>query len=217
MNQQPPRRKRRKRPGGGSAGAIRTMLWFVLLLGLAFWFWTLISGVTTDATRISYTDFRSQLEGGNISRITVSGEEIEGTLKSPTDRQNQQGQLADYNQFITYLPSFGDEQLMATLQAQGVEIETEPEQDFSWGAIFLNLLPFIFLIWLFSLLFRGAQAQGRSILKMGQSRARTYDRSRERIAFEDVAGSSGAKTELKEINPVEKFEYGVPTLRTTIR
>jgi len=75
----------------------------------------------------------------------VSGQTIRGLLKKPASTQIPQGQSVTYTDFVTYLPSFGDEDLLPLLEAKGVEVMTEPEQSFSWGALILNALPFIVL------------------------------------------------------------------------
>ncbi|MCU0915748.1 MAG: ATP-dependent metallopeptidase FtsH/Yme1/Tma family protein [Planctomycetes bacterium] len=95
-------------------------------------------------TKISYSTFRGRLEAGNVRTITVQGERIVGQLKEPVDVKTSDGQPASYTEFITYLPQFGDDGLSSLLQAQNVDIVTQPARDASRpGVILSGLLPFL--------------------------------------------------------------------------
>jgi cell division protease FtsH len=159
--------------------------------------------VGVKGTQLSYSSFRNQLEAGNVAKVTVEGEKISGEFKKPLkekDPQNKDKEVS-YKNFYTYLPSFGDDKLLSLLQAQKVDIVTEPEKNVSWwGGLLTGFLPFLLLIGLGVILlrrFRGGLGQG--IFSMGASRAHLYDREKQKITFDNVAGAHGAKTELQEI------------------
>lgn len=191
-----------KKPSSSLAnqfGCSSWMLWVVLLLLIAPWVWQFISGSSGQGTQIPYTTFRTQLEDGNVKVVTVAGDKITGELKQAAQTQPAQGEPAKYTNFITYLPSFGDDKLFSLLQQQNVEVKTEPAQGFDWLTILTTFLPFLFFIGLGYMLFRRMQSQGQSVFSMGQSRAHLYDKRKERTTFDDVAGAHGAKRELQEI------------------
>lgn len=182
-------------------GRSRSIIWFVLLFLIGFWVWSLFGGFD-DRTEISYTIFREQVEGGNVSQVTVSGEEITGTLEEPAEItiSTVGGEsTVEYTNFVTYLPSFGDEELFSLLRENEVQINTQPAQEFSFVTLLINFLPFLLLIGIGFLFFRRMQGQGQDIFSMGRSRAKLYDQEQERTTFEDVAGAHGAKRELQEI------------------
>jgi cell division protease FtsH len=156
-------------------------------------------GRGVQATEVSYSTFRQQLRAGNVKQVTVQGERIEGTLKEPAQKETARGKPVEYTQFVTYLPSFGDEALLSLLETQKVEIETEPEREASWWQLLVGFLPFLFLIGLGFLIYRGMRSRGQNIFSVGRSRAKLYDRRKERTTFNDVAGAGSAKTELHEI------------------
>jgi len=187
-------------PGGPSGSARRRslLIWLLIALALASWFWSPLGG-QDEGSRISYTTFRDQVTSGNVAQITVSGQEIRGELNSAIQKTTAEGQSRQVSEFVTYLPSFGDEQLLDELRSQGVEVNTEPPSDFSWWEIALNLLPFLLLIWLGYLFISRMRGQGQNIFSMGKSQAQLYDREEERTSFDDVAGAKGAKTELQEV------------------
>jgi cell division protease FtsH len=137
-----------------------------------------------------------------VEQVTVIGEQIEGQLKQAAEKENVDGETVTYTEFVTYLPSFGDDELLSLLEAQEVEIETEPETGFSWLDIALNLFPLVLLGAFGYLLLARIQGRGQnalSIFSMRKSKARLYDRRKERTTFDDVAGLRGPKAELQEI------------------
>lgn len=186
-----------ERQFGGSS----SIIWIVLIFLIGFWIWNLF-GSTTDQTEIAYTTFREQVRSGNVSEVTVSGEEIRGTLEKParTSVETVGGiRTVQYTNFVTYLPSFGDEQLFGLLQENEVEIKTAPEQDISIFSLIINFLPFLLLLGIGYLFLRRMSSQGQDVFAMGRSRAKLYDQRKERTTFNDVAGAHGAKRELQEI------------------
>jgi cell division protease FtsH len=189
-------------------------IWLILIFLMVAWGLPLLLGGGEQGTPLPYTEFRQQLEQGNIERITVTGEEVRGEFRQPLeDVIPETGATVETSEFVTYLPSFGDEGLFALLQQQNVEVVTNPVSTFSWGMIFLNMLPFILLIGIAIFYFRNMRSQGESVFSMGKSRAKIYNRSQERTTFDDVAGAAGAKQELQEIieylrNPMKFQQLG---------
>ncbi len=153
-----------------------------------------------QGAQISYTEFLSQLDSGNVSAVTVRGERISGEFKKPVQQKVGEAKPQPYKEFFTYLPSFGDPTLMPKLEAQKVVINTQPGNEPSiWGALstFLPLLLFAGIFYLF--MRQRGLGGGQGVFSFGKSRAHLYDQRMERTTFRDVAGSQGAKTELLEI------------------
>jgi cell division protease FtsH len=175
------------------------ILWlFILFILLGPWIANLFS---PKGTPISYSAFRSQLEAGNVQKVIVQGEQISGELKKPAEAKTADGKSLSYKQFLTYVPSFGDDKLLPLLEAQKVDVVTRPRKDMSWwGEILAGMLPFLILIGLGAfLLRRGGLGGSQGIFSFVGSRARLYERGKERTTFQDVAGAHGAKIELQEI------------------
>ncbi|MFW6388096.1 MAG: ATP-dependent zinc metalloprotease FtsH, partial [bacterium] len=143
-----------------------------------------------DANQISYSRFREEVRNDNISQVVVIGERIEGTF-SDTEQED--------SQFVTYLPSFGDPELLAMLEDQNIQVRTEPEQDYNLVSLLLNFLPIIIFIWIGIILFRSMRQQGRGLFQMNQNKAKLYKKTKESITFDDVAGVAAAKEEIREI------------------
>ncbi len=188
--------------GRGLFGNSRSLIWVVLLLVLAFWTWSTINQALNNETQISYSTFRQQVEDDNVAQVTVAGQQISGEFKDAQTRtiETLAGEdTVEYTSFVTYLPSFGDDELFQLLRANDVEINTQPQQDFAWWTIALNFLPFLLLLGIGYFFFRRMQSQGQGIFQMGKSKAKMYDRTQERTTFDDVAGTQGAKRELEEV------------------
>jgi cell division protease FtsH len=177
----------------------RLIFWLMLLfflLGPLF-----SKQIGTNGTQLSYSSFRSQLEAGNVEKVKVEGEKISGEFKKAIEMKEQGKKTVSYKDFYTYLPSFGDDGLLSLLESHKVDIVTEPKKDVTWwGRLLTGFLPFLLLIGLGVLLLRRFQGGlGQNIFSMGASRARLYDRMKQKVTFDNVAGAHTAKTELSEI------------------
>jgi cell division protease FtsH len=179
------------------------LLWVLLLIILVPWLSGLLFG-GDQGSQITYTEFRQQVEQGNVSQVTVTGEKITGELKQPATKPapqgfNNSGTPIQYTNFFTYLPSFGDDQLFPLLRENNVVVQTEPANQFSWGLILINALPFLLLLGIGFWFISRMRNQGEGLFQVGKSKAKRYEKTNQRVTFEDVAGAHGAKRELEEI------------------
>jgi cell division protease FtsH len=165
---------------------------------------------------IDYSLFRQFVQEGRVAEVTNSGEEIRGRLKEPAEIEvENQDESITYTEFITYLSAFGDDELLALLEANDVAIETEPTSEFSIWALALNFLPILLMLGLVFFYLRRAQQQGQGIFSMRRSQAKLFDRAKEVTTFEDIAGLEGAKVELEEIIDYLKSPAKVASLGGT--
>ena len=187
-------------PGGGPSGSGRgrLIIWVIAGTLLALWAYSYWGMGTAGGERISYSQFRAQLQQENVQQVVVEGNTINGELKSQATR-TEQGNTVEYKNFVTYLPSFGDEQLMDLLESQDVNVMTEPESTFPWGLVIMGLLPVLLLFGVGYIFLRRMQSQGQGLFSVRQSKAELYDKDEEDTTFNDVAGADSAKEELREI------------------
>jgi cell division protease FtsH len=186
-----------ERMGCGSWGSLIVI---IAVVALVIFLVSQFGGGTNQGTEISYTAFRTQVEAGNVSEVTISGQEIRGTLKTAQTATTSTGQTVNYTDFITYIPSaVGDNTLLPTLEANGVVVNVQPVSSVSLVGILSIVLPVLLFAGLAWFLLRGLQGRGQNLLQVGKSQAKLYDQSGPRTTFDDVAGADGPKQELREI------------------
>lgn len=192
-----------KKPRGGSSlskpGGFVYWFYLFIFVMLAYWILTDENGFYSTAPEIDYSTFKEQLKEDNIDRVHIRGEKIEGELKESQQLRIADGDTTQFEGFMTYRPSFGDDQLMEMLDQYDVKISAEPESDGFWWYIMMFSLPLLLFIMIAFIFFRRMQAQGRGMFNIGKSQAKLQDMSKKRTSFDQVAGMEGAKTELREI------------------
>jgi cell division protease FtsH len=210
--QQPNRPPGQGTPQKPAPSKSRNLFWIVLFTLMILWYFFLTDpgGMFGSIPEIEYSEFRKELREDNIQRIHVQGEQIQGTLKESVQLLIAEDDTTYYENFTTYIPSFGDDQLFAMLDEYNVVVSAEPESENYWWYILFFSLPLLLFIFIGYIFYQRMQAQGRGMFNIGQSQAKLHDTSKKRTTFDDVAGAEGAKTELREIieflkNP-ESFE-----------
>ena len=151
---------------------------------------------STSGREISYTRFQQMVSDGAIQRVVVQGEKLTIT---PLGGTPADAGLLGSNVYITYVPAFGDTDLLALLRDNGVELVTQPSDQPTLFGIVVGLLPYLFLLWIFFSFFRNMRGQGNSIFKVGENKAKLYDENQTKTTFADVAGLEGPKEEVMEI------------------
>ena len=132
---------------------------------------------------VSYSDFLGMVDNESIMQVTIKGDTISG--------------MAAQGPFTTFAPK--DPELIKLLRSKGVKISAKPEEEFSWGRVFLSWIPMLLLVGVWLFFMRQMQAGGGKALSFGKSRARLMSDSQKKVTFDDVAGIDEAKEELQEI------------------
>ncbi len=137
--------------------------------------------------RITYSAFMNEVKQGNVSSVTISDQELVGTM------QNNK-------MFATYLPMANDTQLLKDLLDKSVNVKGKPPEQPGLLMHLLNLLPWIvlFAIWIYVLRQQAGGGRGGAF-SFGRSRARLLSEDQVKVTFADVAGVDEAKEEVKEL------------------
>jgi cell division protease FtsH len=193
-------------PGpGGTPRRVGPPWWIILVSFIVLYYAVLVLSSSSSPTRVTvpYSNFKSEVKQSNVKSITSKENEIEGEfrrkIRYPEGKEGVEASL-----FKTQRPAFANDDLVATLESQGVKIEAKPPGSSTplWEAILLYFGPTLLIIGLFVLIARRAASgmgMGGALSGLGRSRARRYEGSEGRTTFADVAGIDEAKEELTEV------------------
>jgi cell division protease FtsH len=167
----------------------RKRLW-VVIVALLILNWVIASAALKDdreATKISYSEFRHDVQAGHVDEVTSAGDVIAGRFKDepPGPRAG--------DDFETRRPAFADDRLIRLLERHGVQVtaDAEPKPPL-WLTVVVGFGPALLIVGLLVFFMRRGSSLGRS-------RARRYDPSDSGATFDDVAGIDEAEEELTEI------------------
>lgn len=147
---------------------------------------------------------RANDEHGNIKRITVSGNELEITLKdkdvpTETSRKDPSGTLYEQGLINRCADKVGDD-LKKCQEKYPVINYVDP---INYTEIFINILtiavPIIIAVIFFGRLLGQAQNINKENMGFGKARAKLYGPDKKRVLFTDVAGNESAKQDLSEV------------------
>src|SRR5262249_47884619 len=174
---------------------LTVLLWgvgYLLLFGLM----TLQDRMASPET-VPYTEFKTQVDAGNVAEVFARGETIQGSLKKAVPLPGQEGRT--YQKFKTERPTFAVDDLLSQLAAIHATVRATPIVQergmianllFSVGPL---LLLFGFYFWMFR---RQQSALGGLVSGRGSKR---IDPETVRVTFDDVAGIDEVKAEISEV------------------
>jgi len=191
-------------------------LWIVILLALVG---TLVyTAGFSGAGSIDYSRFMKIAQDGKFERVILRGEKRaigefkEGQVKALEDDVKK---LVRNNQIETQIPysELKSGKITKDLSDFGVSYSQQEEPTGWIGPVLMVMLPVVILLafFVFFLLPRMRDPLGGGFLSNYiKSPARRYEKSKQRITFEDVADMTAAKSELEEIveylRSPEKFQ-----------
>ena len=162
------------------------ILWLVIAVVLM----SLFQGFGTDnakQSQIDYTTFVKEVSQGQIQKVQVNGEEVQGV------RRNQ-------SHFVTYIPA-PDPDLLNDLIKHDVLVEgTPPEETSFLASLFVSWFPMLLLIGVWIFFMRNMQGGGKGgAMSFGKSKAKLMGEDQIKTTFADVAGCDEAKEDVKEL------------------
>jgi cell division protease FtsH len=185
--------------------------WWILLISLMVWNLITYFRSAPPQANIPYSTFIDQVNAGNISAITITGNEITGQfIKALTWPQATGGPTPgngseaapsqSYSEFATLFPdSVGDPNLLSLLERNSVEVQVKNASTPWFVTLLTDGLPLLLLFLAAGWMGRQAMRSQQGIFSFGQARARKVQPDQPKVTFEDVAGADEAKQGLQEV------------------
>ena len=164
---------------------LRSLLFWMVLVVVGVLIWNFSTDFQTRDTARTFSEFITQVEAGQVESVTISGNEIVGTLKNA-------------ERFRTYAPP-QYEGLANTLLERGVQVTAEEATSSPWATLLYSWAPVLLIIGFWIFFMRQMQSGGNKALSFGKSRAKLSSSTQKKVTFKDVAGVDEAKEELQEI------------------
>ena len=160
-------------------------MWLVIGLTMILLF-NMFNKPQPSVVEMSYSDFLTSVESGQISSVNIQGDEVTG--KSSGDKD-----------FKVVTPP-ADSELIPVLRKAKVNILVKQKEESPWYVtVLISWFPMLLLIGVWIFFMRQMQGGGGKAMSFGKSRARLLDKDQTKVTFADVAGIEEAKEELSEI------------------
>ncbi|MEC9296597.1 MAG: ATP-dependent zinc metalloprotease FtsH [SAR324 cluster bacterium] len=159
-------------------------IWLVIGLVMLMLF-NLLGPKESNETKISFSEFISQIESGSVLEVSIRGSQIHG--------------VSDTNgSFQTQAPNYPA--LFEILDRHQVRVRVEPTDKTNlFMAILNSWLPMILIIGIWLFFMRQVQGGGNKAMGFGKIRSRITNTEDNPIKFEDVQGIDESREELEEI------------------
>jgi cell division protease FtsH len=160
-------------------------MWLVIGLTMILLF-NLFNKPQTSVVEMSYSDFLTSIESGQISSVNIQADEVTGKGSGGKD-------------FKVVTPP-ADSELIPILRKAKVNILVKQKEESPWYVtVLVSWFPMLLLIGVWIFFMRQMQGGGGKAMSFGKSRARLLDKDQTKVTFADVAGIEEAKEELSEI------------------
>ncbi len=164
---------------------LKSLLFWMVLVVVGVLVWNFSTRFQTHDRPVSFSEFMSWVDSGQVARVTITGNEINGISKANES-------------FKTYAPD-QYEGLANRLIERNVVVNAKEPTTSPWAALLYSWAPILLLIGFWIFFMRQMQSGGNKALSFGKSKAKLSSSSQKKVTFKDVAGVDEAKEELQEI------------------
>ncbi len=164
---------------------MKSLLFWMVLVVVGVLIWNFSTTLQTRDRSITFSEFITWVDGGQVDKVTITGSEISGSSKSG-------------ERFRTYAPP-QYEALGNRLIERNVLVTAREATNSPWATLLYSWAPILLLIGFWVFFMRQMQSGGNKALSFGKSRAKLSSSTSKKVTFKDVAGVDEAKDELQEI------------------
>jgi cell division protease FtsH len=154
----------------------------------------------TQPNTKAYSDFQSDVQSGNVTKVVLDGTTLTVTDKNSSTYTVQSDSPLDgeYDEIQSWLKAGGI--------TTPVNYSVTKPADTGWIVLlFSTLLPVVVIVLFIVFFMRQAQGTNNQAMSFGKSRARMFLGNKTVVTFADVAGVDEAKADLQEV--VEFLKY----------
>ena len=170
---------------------LKSLLFWMVLIVVGALIWNFSNNLQRSETPMNFTAFLQHVDKGEVSSVTMTGNEITGVLTTSATGDGN-------SKFRVYAPA-QFEGLANRLNDRGVTITAKPETTSPWATLLYSWAPILLMIGFWLFIMRQMQSGGNKALSFGKSRAKLSSSSQKKVTFKDVSGVDEAKEELQEI------------------
>ncbi len=164
---------------------LKSLVFWMVLIAVAVLVWNFSSKFQRAETPMSFSEFISMTDSGQVSSVTITGNEITGRSKS-----NESFKTTAPTQY---------EGLVNRLIDRNVIVNAKEPAASPWAALLYSWAPILLMIGFWIFFMRQVQSGGNKALSFGKSKAKLSSSAQKKVTFRDVAGVDEAKEELQEI------------------
>jgi cell division protease FtsH len=164
---------------------LKSLVFWMVLVVVGVLVWNFSSNLQRKAQDVSFSEFISWVDAGQVEQVTITGSEIAGTTKGKES-------------FRTFAP-IQYEGLANRLIEKRVILNAKEPTASPWAALLLSWAPILLVIGFWIFFMRQVQSGGNKALSFGKSKAKLSSSAQKKVTFRDVAGADEAKEELHEI------------------
>ncbi len=183
--------KRPKNQIPNKSNAIRASLFWASLFVIAL-FLVSVFAQPGKAAEKSWNDIYTRANKGEVGKLIIEGRSVYVVPKGENDTAK-----------ATEKALIGEGSVYEQGLSKDAKVEVQFKAPSETGTTLMNLLsiflPVLLIGGLFLFMFRQAQGQSNQAMGFGKSRAKLYGSDKEKVVFDDIAGSNETKEDLVEV------------------
>ncbi|MDA1184838.1 MAG: ATP-dependent zinc metalloprotease FtsH [Acidobacteria bacterium] len=164
---------------------LKSLVFWMALVIIGVIVWNFSTQLQTSLQPLSFSEFMSAVDAGQIERVTITGNEITGV-----NTANES--------FRSYAPPQYEGLANRLIERNVIVTAREPTSS-PWATLLYSWAPILLMIGFWIFFMRQMQSGGNKALSFGKSKAKLSSSTQKKVTFKDVAGVDEAKEELQEI------------------